>query len=76
MLYGNLLGLGLCFLQAHYKCITLEPALYYMRYVPIYTHWKAILFPNLLIFTTLFIALYFSLKWLRQKKIIETLQEG
>ncbi|MGI2262011.1 ABC transporter permease [Candidatus Cardinium hertigii] len=76
MLYGNILGLGLSFLQAHYRCITLEPALYYMRYVPIYTHWKAILFPNLLIFTTLFIALYFSLKWLRQKKIIETLQEG
>lgn len=76
MLYGNLLGLGLCFLQAHYKCITLEPALYYMSYVPIYSHWKAIVFPNLFIWVTLSVALYFSIKWLRQKNIIETLQEG
>ncbi|CDG49784.1 ABC transporter permease [Cardinium endosymbiont of Bemisia tabaci] len=76
MLYGNILGLGLSFLQAHYRCITLEPALYYMRYVPIYTHWKAILFPNLLIFVTLSVALYFSIKWLTQKKIVEALQEG
>ncbi|MGI2298983.1 ABC transporter permease [Candidatus Cardinium hertigii] len=76
LLYGNILGLGLSFLQAHYRCITLEPALYYMCYVPIYTHWKAILFPNLLIFSTLSVALYFAIKWLRQKKIIEALQEG
>jgi len=76
MFYGNILGLGLSFLQAHYRCIRLEPALYYMSYIPIYTHWKAILFPNILIFLTLATSLYVAIKWLTQKKIIEALHEG
>lgn len=76
MLYGNILGIGCCFVQAHYRCITLEPALYYMRYVPIYSHWKAILFPNLLILGTLSVALYIAVKWLSQQKIVDALQEG
>ena len=76
MLYGNILGIGCCFVQARYRCITLEPALYYMRYVPIYSHWKAILFPNLLILGTLSVALYIAVKWLSQKKIMYALQEG
>lgn len=76
MLYGNMLGLGLCFVQHRYQCITLEPALYYMRYVPIYSHWQAILCPNLLILVSLSFALYVAMGWLRQKKMIEALQEG
>ncbi|CAH2560149.1 ABC transporter permease [Cardinium endosymbiont of Oedothorax gibbosus] len=76
MVYGNILGIGLCVLQVHYRCITLEPALYYMRYVPIYSHWKVILCPNLLILGTLSVALYFTMKCLRQKKLIEAFQEG
>ncbi|WP_342265047.1 ABC transporter permease [Cardinium endosymbiont of Philonthus spinipes] len=76
MLYGNIVGIGLCHLQDHYRCVTLEPALYYMRYVPIYSHWQVILFPNLLIFGSLSIGLYFALKVLKQKKLVAALHEG
>lgn len=76
MVYGNILGIGLCLLQDHYRWVTLEPALYYMRYVPIYSHWKVMLFPNLLIFGTLSVVLYLAMHWLRQKKLVEALQEG
>ena len=76
MLYGNILGIGLCLLQDHYRWVTLEPALYYMRYVPIYSHWKVILFPNLLIFGTLSVVLSVAMHWLSQKKLIEALDEG
>ncbi|WP_419241610.1 ABC transporter permease [Cardinium endosymbiont of Nabis limbatus] len=76
MLGGNVLGVGFCFLQDRYKYITLEPALYYMRYVPIYSHWKVIVWPNLLILATLSVVLYFAIRLLRQKKLTEALQEG
>ena len=76
MVYGNILGIGLCFLQDHYRYVTLEPALYYMRYVPIYSHWTVIVCPNLLILGTLFVALYVAIKCLKKKKLVEALQEG
>jgi lipoprotein-releasing system permease protein len=76
MLYGNILGLGLCFLQGHYKFIQLEPALYYMSYVPIYWSLPSILLLNLLTLGTICLALYATIKLLGQKKVTEALQEG
>ncbi|MCT4696805.1 ABC transporter permease [Candidatus Cardinium sp. TP] len=76
MVYGNILGIGSGFLQAHYRYVTLEPALYYMRYVPVYTHWTVLVIPNLLILGSLSAALYLAIQLLRQKRLIEALQEG
>lgn len=76
MLYGNILGIGLCFLQDYYKLVTLEPALYYMHYVPIYWSWRAIFFPNLVAFCTISLSLYFTIKLLNKNKVTEVLQEG
>ncbi|WP_339044616.1 ABC transporter permease [Cardinium endosymbiont of Tipula unca] len=76
MLYGNILGIGLCFLQGYYKLIRLEPALYYMHYVPIYWSWKAIFFPNLVAFGTIGLALYCTIKLLNKNKVTEVLQES
>jgi len=44
MLYGNILGIGLCLLQAQYKIIPLEPALYCINHLPIYWDIASILF--------------------------------
>lgn len=76
MVYGNMLGLGLCFLQDRYKCATLEAKLYYMTYVPICWSWKSILFTNLFVFGTICVTLYCTIKLLAHKKITEALQEG
>lgn len=35
LLFGNVIGLGFCWLQLHFKLITLNAATYYLNYVPI-----------------------------------------
>ncbi len=47
LLWGNVLGLGLGFVQQYYKIIPLDPANYYMSYVPIDWHWDVVLYLNL-----------------------------
>ncbi len=48
MFWGNLIGIGLCALQQHYKFISLNPTYYYTNYVPIAWDWRVILGLNLL----------------------------
>ena len=50
MIFGNLLGIGVCILQYYFKLITLNPQDYYMSYVPIGWNWEIILILNLLTF--------------------------
>ncbi|MDR0393645.1 MAG: FtsX-like permease family protein [Tannerella sp.] len=35
MFWGNVIGLGICFLQSHFKWIRLDPEIYYLDSVPI-----------------------------------------
>lgn len=48
LLLGNLLGLGLCFIQHQFRIIKLNPKDYYMSFVPISWHWDIVLYLNLL----------------------------
>ncbi|ELR68847.1 ABC transporter, permease protein [Fulvivirga imtechensis AK7] len=50
LLIGNLLGLGLCYIQYQFKVIPLNPHDYYMSYVPIGWDWQVVLGLNLLTF--------------------------
>lgn len=50
LLIGNLLGLGLCYIQHQFKVIPLNPHDYYMSYVPIGWDWQVVLALNLLTF--------------------------
>lgn len=45
---GNLLGLGLCFIQYKFKIIELNARDYYMSFVPISWHWDIVLVLNLI----------------------------
>ncbi|MCC5945503.1 MAG: ABC transporter permease [Bernardetiaceae bacterium] len=47
LLFGNLLGLGLCALQYYFQIIPLDPQNYYMSSVPIQWDWQMIIFSNL-----------------------------
>lgn len=42
LVWGNVLGLGVCLLQKHFKLIPLDPANYFMDTVPIEFDWLAI----------------------------------
>jgi lipoprotein-releasing system permease protein len=50
LLFGNALGLGLCYLQYKFKFIKLNPQDYYMDVVPISWHWEIVIFLNVLTF--------------------------
>lgn len=47
---GNLIGLGLCFLQDQFKIVKLNPHDYYMSFVPIGWHWDVVLILNIITF--------------------------
>lgn len=47
LLIGNLLGLGIGFLQDRFKLVPLDPANYYMEFVPIDWNWPVFIFLNL-----------------------------
>ena len=48
LLLGNILGLGLCFIQYKFKIIGLNPRDYYMSFVPISWHWEIVLLLNVI----------------------------
>jgi lipoprotein-releasing system permease protein len=50
LLIGNILGLGICFVQYKFKVIKLNPHDYYMDFVPISWNWEIVALLNILIF--------------------------
>jgi lipoprotein-releasing system permease protein len=50
LLFGNLLGLGVCYIQYKFKLIPLNPKDYYMDFVPISWRWEIVGALNLLTF--------------------------
>jgi lipoprotein-releasing system permease protein len=47
LFWGNLLGLGLCYIQYRFQIIGLNPHDYYMSYVPISWHWELVALLNI-----------------------------
>src|SRR5262249_43520927 len=47
LLYGNLVGLGLCFIQDRFHWFKLNPHDYYMSYVPIEWNWSTVIVLNI-----------------------------
>ena len=50
LLLGNVLGLGLCFLQYQFRFIRLNPRDYYMSFVPVAWDWLIVVVLNILFF--------------------------
>ncbi len=46
LLFGNLIGLGICWLQYKYKIITLDEADYYLSYAPVDIHLSHVILLN------------------------------
>jgi lipoprotein-releasing system permease protein len=57
LLLGNVIGLGLCYLQYQFKIVKLNPEDYYMSFVPISWHWEMVGILNLLTFLVVTIVL-------------------
>jgi len=50
LVLGNILGLGLCYIQYQFKLIKLNSHDYYMSFVPIAWHWEIVAMLNILTF--------------------------
>lgn len=59
LLYGNMAGLGLCYIQYKFRLIHLNPHDYYMNFVPISWDWGMVLMLNLLVFAVVTVVLLF-----------------
>ena len=57
MVFGNALGLGLCYIQYKFKLVKLNPHDYYMDVVPISWHWEIVALLNLLTFLVIVLVL-------------------
>ncbi|MFZ5970838.1 MAG: ABC transporter permease [Bacteroidota bacterium] len=57
LLFGNLLGLGVCYLQYRFQWIKLNPHDYYMSYVPIHWNWEVVAWLNLLVLAVVTVVL-------------------
>jgi lipoprotein-releasing system permease protein len=59
MLWGNLIGLGFCFLQSKFHLIKLNEADYYLSYAPVAINWWVLIAINIgtLLITLLFLVL-------------------
>ena len=58
MLLGNILGIGLAFIQDKFKIVPLDPQNYYMEYVPIQWDWTLVILLNLLTFLIISLVLF------------------
>jgi lipoprotein-releasing system permease protein len=54
MFWGNLIGIGLCFIQDQFNILPLDPKVYYLNAVPISMNWFYFLVLNLI---TLFVCI-------------------
>ena len=74
LLWGNGVGLGLCFLQDKFKLIALNPHDYYMSYVPIQWSWGTVLILNLIVFFTVLIVLLLPTRFITRINPIQAIK--
>ena len=58
LLYGNVLGIGICYLQYFFHLFPLNPEIYYMNFVPIAIDWYVVFALNLLTFVVISLVLF------------------
>ncbi len=74
LFFGNVVGLGLCFLQDQFKFISLNPHDYYMEYVPIQWSWATVVLLNVIIFITVLIVLLLPTRFITRINPIQAIR--
>lgn len=54
---GNIIGLGICFLQDKFKFVKLDAKNYYISYVPVSWHWDIVILLNVLVLAVVWLVL-------------------
>jgi lipoprotein-releasing system permease protein len=74
LFFGNIIGLGLCFLQDQFKLVSLNPHDYYMEYVPIQWSWTTVVLLNVIIFVTVLIVLLLPTRFITRINPIQAIR--
>lgn len=74
LIWGNVIGIGIAWLQYHFKWIKLDASNYYMNYVPIEWDWSVVLFVNLAVFLVVFLITYIPSFIIRRISPVEALK--
>ena len=74
LLIGNIVGLGLCALQYFFKIIPLDPANYYIEYVPIAWDWLLIILLNICLFVLISLVITLPLIIISRLKVIRAIK--
>ncbi|MBN8577219.1 MAG: ABC transporter permease [Cytophagales bacterium] len=74
LLWGNFLGLGVCWLQYQFKLIRLNPHDYYMEYVPVQWSWGTVVLLNLIVFATVLIVLLLPTRFIARINPIQAIR--
>ena len=74
LFFGNVVGLGLCFLQDRFKFVSLNPHDYYMEYVPIQWNWGTVVLLNVIVFVTVLIVLLLPTRFITRINPIQAIR--
>lgn len=74
LVWGNVIGLGLCFIQDKFKLIRLNPHDYYMEYVPVQWGWGIVLILNAIVFGTVLIVLLLPTRYISRVNPIQAIR--
>lgn len=74
LLYGNLIGLGLCFLQDQFHLFKLNAHDYYMNYVPIEWSWSTVIILNIIVFAVVSIVLLLPTRFIARIQPVQAIR--
>lgn len=74
LLYGNLIGLGVCFLQDQFHLFKLNAHDYYMKYVPIEWSWSTVIVLNVIVFVVVSIVLLLPTRFIARIQPVQAIR--
>lgn len=74
LLWGNAIGLGLCWIQSHFRFFKLNPRDYYVSFVPIAWDWATVIFLNLLVLVTVVLVLWLPTRYITKISPVQAIR--
>lgn len=74
LLLGNIVGLGLCWLQYQFKFVKLNAHDYYVSYVPIEWSWFTVIILNVIVFTTVVVVLLLPTRFITKISPVQAIR--
>ncbi|HLZ17904.1 MAG TPA: ABC transporter permease [Cyclobacteriaceae bacterium] len=74
LLYGNVTGLGFCFLQDRFHWLKLNPHDYYMSYVPVEWSWSTVFALNAIVFAVVSIVLLLPTRFIARIQPVQAIR--